>query len=85
MTLTLLLVFISAFFTDIIGIHAIFGEWYEKCADDVLIVRPGGFLAGLIIPHENGFSIAPVEKLEDVVSLLLLPLVRTLLGFRSPC
>ncbi|CAL1700243.1 unnamed protein product [Somion occarium] len=42
MTVTLLLVFISAFFTDIIGIHAIFG----------------GFLAGLIIPHENGFAIS---------------------------
>lgn len=28
MTLTLVLVFISAFFTDIIGIHAIFGKLF---------------------------------------------------------
>ena len=41
-----------------------------------LTVGPGGFLAGLIIPHENGFAISLVEKIEDVVSLLLLPLVR---------
>lgn len=36
----------------------------------------GGFLAGLIIPHENGFAISLVEKLEDLVSLLFLPIVR---------
>lgn len=38
----------------------------------------GGFLAGLIIPHENGFAISLVEKLEDLVSLLFLPIVRLL-------
>lgn len=59
MTVTLMLVFFSAFFTDIIGVHAIFG----------------GFLAGLIIPKKNGFAISLVEKIEDLVSLLLLPLV----------
>ena len=52
-------VIFSAFFTDIIGIHPIFG----------------GFLAGLIIPHDNGFAISIVEKLEDFVTLLFLPLV----------
>lgn len=55
----LLIVFISAFMTDILGVHAIFG----------------GFIAGLIIPHENGFAIALVEKLEDLVTLLLIPIV----------
>lgn len=79
MTVTLLLVFASAFFTDVIGkivldpaylmelllilsigIHAIFG----------------GFLAGLVIPHEGGFAIALVEKIEDLVTILLLPIVR---------
>lgn len=59
MSVTLIIVFISAFFTDIIGIHAIFG----------------GFLAGLIIPHENGYAIALVEKLEDLLSLIFIPLV----------
>lgn len=59
MTVTLLLVFVSAFFTDVIGVHAIFG----------------GFLAGLVIPRDNGFSIALLEKIEDLVSILFLPLV----------
>ena len=35
----------------------------------------GGFLAGLVIPHEGGFAIALVEKLEDLVVILLLPIV----------
>ncbi|KAI0062943.1 cation/H+ exchanger [Artomyces pyxidatus] len=57
MTVTFLIVLISAMFTDIIGIHPIFG----------------GFLAGLIIPKENGFAVALVEKLEDIIGLLFLP------------
>ncbi|KAI0774763.1 Sodium/hydrogen exchanger family-domain-containing protein [Trametes elegans] len=67
MTVTILMVFISGFYTDIIGIHAIFG----------------GFLAGLVIPHENGFAISLVEKLEDLVSILLLPLYFALSGLRT--
>ncbi|THG96362.1 hypothetical protein EW026_g5457 [Hermanssonia centrifuga] len=67
MTVTLLLVFFSAFFTDIIGIHPIFG----------------GFLAGLIIPHENGFAISVVEKLEDPVTLLFLPLYFAFSGLKT--
>ncbi|KAI0355306.1 hypothetical protein OH77DRAFT_316224 [Trametes cingulata] len=67
MTLTIVLVLISGFFTDIIGIHAIFG----------------GFLAGLVIPHDNGYAIALVEKLEDLVSILLLPLYFALSGLRT--
>ena len=35
----------------------------------------GGFIAGLIIPHEGGFAIALVEKIDDLVSLLFLPIV----------
>ncbi|KAI0751094.1 Sodium/hydrogen exchanger family-domain-containing protein [Daedaleopsis nitida] len=69
MTVTLLLVLISAFFTDIIGIHAIFAS--------------GGFLAGLIIPKDNGYVIALVEKVEDLVSILLLPLYFALSGLRT--
>ncbi|GLB34205.1 putative potassium hydrogen antiporter [Lyophyllum shimeji] len=67
MTLTLLVVFVSAFFTDIIGVHAIFG----------------GFLAGLIIPHENGYAISLVEKLEDLVSIIFLPIYFTLSGLKT--
>ncbi|KZP07351.1 cation/H+ exchanger [Athelia psychrophila] len=67
MTITLLIVFISAFFTDIIGVHPIFG----------------GFLAGLIIPHDNGYAISVVEKLEDLVSIIFLPLYFTYSGLRT--
>jgi hypothetical protein len=35
----------------------------------------GAFLAGLIIPHEGGFAIALVEKIDDLVSMLFLPIV----------
>jgi hypothetical protein len=33
-------------------------------------------LAGLVIPHENGYAIAMVEKLEDLVTIVFLPIVR---------
>lgn len=52
------LVLISAWITDRIGIHAIFG----------------GFIVGLIIPQEIRKGI--VEKIEDLVTCLFLPLVR---------
>ncbi|KAJ7246597.1 potassium:hydrogen antiporter [Mycena haematopus] len=67
MTLTLILIMASAFFTDIIGVHPIFG----------------GFLAGLIIPHENGYAISLVEKLEDLVTILLLPIYFALSGLKT--
>jgi len=67
MTVTLILVLISAFYTDIIGIHAIFG----------------GFIAGLVIPKDNGFAISVVEKLEDFVTLLLVPQYFALSGLRT--
>ncbi|KAI0322468.1 cation/H+ exchanger [Amylostereum chailletii] len=67
MTLTFVIVLFSAFFTDIIGIHPIFG----------------GFLAGLIIPKENGFEISLVEKLEDFIGLLLLPQYFVISGLRT--
>ena len=59
MAVIILLVIAIAFYTDIIGIHAIFG----------------GFLVGLIIPHEQGFAVRVTEKIEDFISALFLPLV----------
>jgi Kef-type K+ transport system membrane component KefB len=56
--LTLLMVLGSAFFTAIVGVHPIFG----------------GFLIGLICPHESGFAVKLTEKIEDFVSVLFLPL-----------
>lgn len=67
MTVTLFIVLISAFFTDIIGVHAIFG----------------GFIAGLIVPHDNGYAISLVEKLEDLVLILFMPIYFTLSGLRT--
>jgi Kef-type K+ transport system membrane component KefB len=60
MTVTILILFGSAFFTDIIGVHAIFGA----------------FVAGIIVPREGGLAIALTEKLEDMVAIIFLPLVR---------
>lgn len=67
MTLTILLVFASSFLTDCIGVHAIFGA----------------FLVGLIMPHEGGFAVALTEKLEDMVSIIFLPLYFALSGLRT--
>lgn len=49
---------VAAFFTQAVGVDTIFGA----------------FLVGLITPHDNGFSIAMTEKIEDLVSILFLPL-----------
>src|SRR6266702_39736 len=76
MTVTLILVLMSACFTDIIVIHAIFGHYLFLFFVTILICfLLGGFLAGLIIPKDNGFAISVVEKMEDFICLLLLPQV----------
>ncbi|KAI7856608.1 Sodium/hydrogen exchanger family-domain-containing protein, partial [Circinella umbellata] len=67
MTVTFVIVLVSAFVTDIIGVHPIFG----------------GFLAGTIIPHENDLAIKVAEKTEDLVNILLLPLYFTLSGLKT--
>jgi Kef-type K+ transport system membrane component KefB len=68
MTTTVLVLFGSAFFTDVIGVHAIFGA----------------FLTGLVVPREGGLAIKITEKLEDMVSIIFLPLVRRAVLFMSP-
>ncbi|EKV15153.1 hypothetical protein PDIG_28340 [Penicillium digitatum PHI26] len=65
--LTLLIALASAFFTQVIGIHAIFG----------------GFVIGLICPHEGGFAIKITEKVEDLVAVIFLPLYFTLSGLST--
>jgi Kef-type K+ transport system membrane component KefB len=64
---TLLLTLASAFFTQVIGIHAIFG----------------GFVVGLICPHEGGFAIKLTEKIEDLITTLFLPLYFALSGLQT--
>lgn len=66
-SLILLIALASAFFTAIIGVHAIFG----------------GFMAGLIIPRHNHFNIRVTEKLEDLIGAIFLPLYFTLSGLNT--
>ncbi|EPQ28006.1 uncharacterized protein PFL1_04333 [Pseudozyma flocculosa PF-1] len=64
---TLLLVLVSAWITDIIGVHPIFGS----------------FLVGLMVPHEGGFAIALTEKMEDLVAVVFLPIYFALSGLKT--
>ena len=76
MAITLFLVLISAFYTDIIGVHPIFGIFFSFLLYLIgLKFKIGGFLAGLVIPHDNGYSISVAEKLENLVTVILLPVV----------
>ena len=50
-----------------IGVHAIFGA----------------FVVGLICPHEGGFAIKVTEKIEDLVTVLFLPLYFALSGLKT--
>ncbi|KAL2197930.1 Sodium/hydrogen exchanger family-domain-containing protein [Corynascus similis CBS 632.67] len=65
--LTMLMVLASAWFTGIIGVHPIFGA----------------FLIGLICPHDGGFAIKLTEKVEDLISVLFLPLYFALSGLST--
>ncbi|KAJ5787643.1 Cation/H+ exchanger [Penicillium paradoxum] len=65
--LTLVIALASAFFTQVIGVHAIFG----------------GFVIGLICPHEGGFAIKLTEKIEDLIAAIFLPLYFTLSGLST--
>ncbi|GAB2230133.1 hypothetical protein Droror1_Dr00014390 [Drosera rotundifolia] len=56
--LTLCGVLVSGFFTDLIGIHSIFGA----------------FVFGLVIPKDGDFARRLIERIEDFVTGLLLPL-----------
>ncbi|KAJ1951441.1 K(+)/H(+) antiporter [Linderina macrospora] len=64
---TFFLVLVSAYFTDIIGIHAIFG----------------GFIIGVIVPHDGGFAIRVTEKIEDMVQIFFLPIYFALSGLNT--
>lgn len=39
------------------------------------VVFTGAFLAGVIVPRDGGLAIALTEKLEDMVTVIFLPLV----------
>lgn len=44
----------------------------------------GGFLVGVIIPHDKGFAKKLTERMEDFVSCSLVPLYFTLSGTLGP-
>ncbi|KAI6156491.1 Sodium/hydrogen exchanger family-domain-containing protein [Pisolithus thermaeus] len=67
MTVVMIILWASSFFTDIVGVNAIFGA----------------FLVGVIIPREGGLAIALTEKLEDMVAIIFLPLYFTLSGLKT--
>jgi Kef-type K+ transport system membrane component KefB len=60
-------VFASAVATEAIGIHALFGA----------------FLLGAITPHDSRLALAFAHKLEDVVTVLLLPAFFASVGLRT--
>lgn len=53
------LVFLSAWTTEWIGVHAIFGA----------------FLVGIIVPRVGGITIDITRKVEDLIGIAFLPLV----------
>lgn len=64
MILIISMVFTSAFYTDIIGVHPIFGA----------------FMVGVIIPRDNGYVIRITEKLEDLIYILMIPIYFAVVG-----
>ncbi|KAF9372570.1 K(+)/H(+) antiporter [Podila verticillata] len=67
MAFTMVVVLVSAFVTDIIGVHAIFGS----------------FLVGLIIPNDTGFADGVTKRIEDLVSVIFLPIYFALSGLKT--
>jgi len=67
LALVLLLVFLSAWVTERLGIHALFGT----------------FLMGVIMPKSQEFVHALSDKLEDITVVVLLPLFFAFTGLRT--
>jgi Kef-type K+ transport system membrane component KefB len=63
----LLTLILSAYTTEVIGIHALFGA----------------FMAGAIMPDDINFRAIIIEKIEDVSVILLLPLFFVFTGLRT--
>lgn len=65
--LVFLILLVSAWMTEVIGIHALFGA----------------FIAGVIMPDGGSFKRIITEKIEDVALVLLLPLFFVFTGLRT--
>ncbi|KAJ4770324.1 Cation/H(+) antiporter 19 [Rhynchospora pubera] len=64
---TLVIVLAAGFLTDAIGIHALFGA----------------FVVGIVVPKEGPFAGALIEKVEDFISGLFLPLYFVSSGLKT--
>ncbi len=67
MAIFFVILMISAYLTEVIGIHALFGA----------------FMAGVVMPNNMNFKNIVIEKLEDVTLVLLLPLFFVFTGLRT--
>ena len=67
MAIFLLVLIFSAYLTEVLGIHALFGA----------------FMAGIVMPNNMNFKHIIIEKLEDVTLILLLPLFFVFTGLRT--
>ena len=67
MAFVFMILLLSAYCTEVIGIHALFGA----------------FLAGVIMPAELDFRKMVIDKIEDVSVVLLLPLFFVFTGLRT--
>jgi Kef-type K+ transport system membrane component KefB len=63
-TILLLMTFASAFFTDIIGVHPIFGA----------------FIMGTIVPRDNNYVIDLTSRIEDLVNIIFIPVYFAVAG-----
>jgi len=79
MVVLIILILASAFVTDIIGVHPIFGGFLVVslfCSCRYLDLTQSN--QGIIMPHHRGFAESLTEKIEDLVATLFLPLVSLL-------
>lgn len=67
MAIVFMVLLISSYVTEAIGVHALFGA----------------FMAGAIMPHNNDFRKIVTHKIEDVSIVLLLPLFFVFTGLRT--
>jgi Kef-type K+ transport system membrane component KefB len=67
MAIVFILLLLSAYATETIGIHALFGS----------------FMAGMIMPHDSSFRKIIIDKIEDISIVLLLPLFFVFTGLRT--
>ena len=66
-SISFFLLLLSAYFTEIIGIHALFGA----------------FIAGVVMPNNIRFKEILTNKVEDISTILLLPISFAFTGLRT--